>query len=940
MAIASRWEPSSFGITRDEYRRTFARHALGRVLPRAARRWAHHMSELAGPDGSGTGGGGWPHELDVEYTCLGELGRGGMAVVYRAREQSLGRDVAIKVVRPRFHTDQESVARLAREARTVAQLEHPNIVSLHAVKRLDNGLALVMQLVPGMTLKAALARGAMSPNEAENVLRDIARALAYAHRCGVVHRDVKPENIFLDEITGRALLSDFGVARSIEENTELTATGTAIGTPTYMSPEQIDGGHLDGRSDLYALGMVGWEMLSGQRPWAGESLYSVIYRQKHDPLPPLDNIRPDVPPKLQYLIEGLMHKNPDRRWSSSARFLTFLTNNEPIPGLKEWQAGAKKRRKTGSVRALASARAPSASPSSNPALSTVRFRRDDTPNGTDVGGSPDELQSIPIDNAAETQRLTPSSWGVPSYVPLEQQEAAAPRRGMLFALGSMLALVVVVFVAVFARSRPERPVAFSDSTRLSDAAGVEVPVVVPTDSVAAAGATLYDSLSVAAAEHAALQLRSPLNVDSLRALAASELSGKPTPSPIAPMRPPSAAPAAATTSPLVPTPGPVTGAVSGAVPAEAPGSVLGTRDAVLPIVAVNFPLDRGSIAAGGRHSCILDEAGKVLCWGNNERGQLGDGTFDARAVPAAVTGDFTLASISAGVWHTCGVSRDGDAFCWGSNDAGQLGDGTTSPRAAPVRVSGSATFRQVRAGSSHSCALTRAGVVFCWGSNAVGQLGDGSRATRTTPVAVSLGMAVGAIAVGRSHSCALTLDGTAWCWGQNDAGQLGDGSTAQRSIAVAVATDQRFVSIATGNSHTCAVSTTGSAWCWGRNNFGQLGVSGEAFSAPQAVEGGVPFATVTAGQVHSCARARDGRAFCWGRNTYGQLGDGTTVDRARPVAVRSGTAFASLNASGAHTCGITAGGEGYCWGYNIDGQLGDGDRENANAPARVSGVSR
>ena len=923
------------------------------------------MTEPVTLDGSGASGGGWPHELDAEYACRGELGRGGMAVVYRAREHSLGRDVAIKVVRPRFHTDQESVARLAREARTVAQLEHPNIVSLHAVKRLDNGLALVMQLVPGMTLKAALARGAMSPNEAENVLRDIARALAYAHRCGVVHRDVKPENIFLDEITGRALLSDFGVARSIEENTDLTATGTAIGTPTYMSPEQIDGGHLDGRSDLYALGMVGWEMLSGQRPWAGESLYSVIYRQKHDPLPPLDNIRSDVPPKLQYLIEGLMHKNPDRRWSSSARFLTFLTTNEPVPGLKEWQGGAKKRRKSGSARVLAPARVPSASPSANAALSTVRFRRGDTPAGTEVGGSPDDRQSIPIDNAAETQRLTPASWGVPSYSPVEEQVVATPRWRRVVALGSTMALVTIVLVAVLARARPERPMAFSDSTLLSDAAGVEVPVVRPVDSLAAAPVVTFDSLLVAPADSAALQLRSPSTVDSLRALATSELAGKPTSAPIAPPRPPFAGPAAANASSIalrpialrpiavpgagsgevdgvVPraVPGVVPGVVPGAVPGAVPGIGPGARGAAVPIEAVNFPADRGAIAAGGRHSCILDDTGKVLCWGNNERGQLGDGTFEARTVAGAITGDVALTSISAGVWHTCGVSRDGDIYCWGSNDAGQLGDGTTSPRSAPVRVSGSATFRQVRAGSSHSCGITRAGVVYCWGGNAVGQLGDGSRATRTTPVAVSVGMAVGAIAVGRSHSCALTLDGTAWCWGQNDAGQLGDGSTTQRAAVVAVATDQRFVSIAAGSSHTCAVSTTGTAWCWGRNGFGQLGVSGDAFPTPQAVESSVSFSTVTAGQVHTCARARDGRAFCWGRNTYGQLGDGSTVDRARPVAVRSGTAFASLNASGAHTCGITPGGEGFCWGYNIDGQLGDGDRENASAPSRVSGMTR
>ncbi len=890
--------------------------------------------------------GGWPHELDVEYDCLGELGRGGMAVVYRARERSLGRDVAIKVVRPRFHTDQESVARLAREARTVAQLEHPNIVSLHAVKRLDNGLALVMQLVPGMTLKGALAKGAMSPAEAEQVLRDISRALAYAHRCNVVHRDVKPENIFLDEITGRALLSDFGVARSIEENTDLTATGTAIGTPTYMSPEQIDGGHLDGRSDLYALGMVGWEMLSGQRPWAGESLYSVIYRQKHDPLPPLDVIRPDVPPKLQFLIEGLMHKNPDRRWSSSARFLTFLTNNEPVPGLKEWQAATKKRRKTGSFRAITPSRAPSASPSANPALSTVRFRRGDTPSGTTVDGSPDERQSISIDNTDQTQRLsTPSSWGVTDY---SQTADASPKRSLrrvLATVGSAGALVAIVMIAVFARDRSRRATAFVDSTRLRDAASFEVPVVRSRDSLSASGSTLYDSLAPLASvpgtanDSTARLVRPPSFVDSLRTLAATELAGRSTGSLIPPARPAAVAGTAPTFAPTAigarPGVGPL--AAGGRDSASPSGAVPSTA---APILAVSFPADRGTIAAGGRHSCILDDAGKVSCWGNNERGQLGDGSFEARAIPGSIAGDFTLASISAGVWHTCGVSRDGEAYCWGSNDAGQLGDGTTSPRSAPVRVSGNASFRLIRAGSSHTCGLTRSGGVFCWGSNAMGQLGDGSRATRTTPVAVALGMGVGAISVGRSHSCALTLDGAAWCWGQNDAGQLGDGSSAPRAGPVAVATDQKFVSIAAGSSHSCAVSIAGIVWCWGKNSFGQLGVAGDAAATPQAVEAGAVFATVTAGQLHTCARGRDGRAFCWGRNSYGQLGDGSTTDRARPVAVRSGTGFASLNASGAHTCGITTGGEGFCWGYNIDGQLGDGDRENSSAPSKVTGVSR
>src|SRR3970040_1014052 len=240
----------------------------------------------------------WPAELDADYRLMGELGRGGMAVGFWTRVRDLGREVAVKVVRPRFAADEEAVARLAREARTVAQLEHPNIVGVYSIRHLaDRSVALVMQLIPGRTLKQAVTEdGPFDAARAEQVLRDVARALAYAHRAGVVHRDVKPENIFLDATSGRAMLSDFGVARVMDAPTELTATGTTIGTPTYMAPEQIDGVNLDGRSDLYSLGMVGWEILTGQRPWAGESLYSVIYRQKHDQLPPLDTLRGGNPP--------------------------------------------------------------------------------------------------------------------------------------------------------------------------------------------------------------------------------------------------------------------------------------------------------------------------------------------------------------------------------------------------------------------------------------------------------------------------------------------------------------------------------------------------------------------------------------------------------------------------------------------------------------------
>src|SRR5690606_3012966 len=139
------------------------------------------------------------------------------------------------------------------------------------------------------------------------------------------HRDIKPENIYLDTEAGRSLLSDFGIARNFESDASLTIAGTALGTPAYMSPEQIDGLDLDGRSDLYSLGMVAYEMLTGQQPWAGHNLYAIIYNQKHEELPPISEFRRDVPLYLQHAIEGLLRKEREQRWSDAAQFISQLS---------------------------------------------------------------------------------------------------------------------------------------------------------------------------------------------------------------------------------------------------------------------------------------------------------------------------------------------------------------------------------------------------------------------------------------------------------------------------------------------------------------------------------------------------------------------------------------------------------------------------------------
>jgi serine/threonine-protein kinase len=254
-----------------------------------------------------------------------------MAVIYLAYDRQLDRQVAIKVLHSTLSKDKNSAARLAHEARMVAQLEHPNIVSIYNLERLrDGSVALVMQYVRGRTLRNIIdEEGQLPITFVEKVLTQIASALGVAHRNGIVHRDVKPENIYLEDDTGRPLLADFGIAHAPKLQTGLTLAGEALGTPHYMSPEQIAGGALDGRSDLYSLGLVGYEMLTGDRPWGRESFYNVMYKQQHQNLPSLSDRR-NLPVALQQALEQLLRKNPSDRPSTAEAFLAMLPAHEEL----------------------------------------------------------------------------------------------------------------------------------------------------------------------------------------------------------------------------------------------------------------------------------------------------------------------------------------------------------------------------------------------------------------------------------------------------------------------------------------------------------------------------------------------------------------------------------------------------------------------------------
>jgi len=262
-----------------------------------------------------------------------------MGIVYKARDRRLKRAVAIKILPPELAFRAEIRTRFLREAETAAQLSHPNIVPIYSVDERDGIVYFVMALVDGENLAARLhTQGALSPGEARRILLEVAHALAYAHERGVVHRDIKPDNILLQSGDGRVLVTDFGIARAVSEGADarLTATGMAIGTPAYMSPEQSTGDRtIDGRSDLYSLGVVGYQMLTGDPPFEAVSTPALLVKHLSERPEPIMSRRRGVPPDLERAVMLLLEKDPDHRFPSAAALCTALESGNvpelPVP---------------------------------------------------------------------------------------------------------------------------------------------------------------------------------------------------------------------------------------------------------------------------------------------------------------------------------------------------------------------------------------------------------------------------------------------------------------------------------------------------------------------------------------------------------------------------------------------------------------------------------
>jgi eukaryotic-like serine/threonine-protein kinase len=275
--------------------------------------------------------------LSANYELESEVGRGGMGIVYCARDRRLKREIAVKVLPPELSFRADIRQRFLREAETAAQLNHPNIVPIYTVEEKDNLVYFVMAYIKGDNLGVRLQQhGPIAPVEVRRILREVADALAYAHNRNVIHRDIKPDNIIIDDETGRAMVTDFGIARALTDSgdSRLTATGMAIGTPAYMSPEQSAGDRaIDGRSDLYSLGVVGYQMLCGQPPFVASNTPSMLVKHLSEKPIPVDERWPDLPQDLCRAVMMCLEKDPADRFPSAAAFSVAISGDGAMPTL-------------------------------------------------------------------------------------------------------------------------------------------------------------------------------------------------------------------------------------------------------------------------------------------------------------------------------------------------------------------------------------------------------------------------------------------------------------------------------------------------------------------------------------------------------------------------------------------------------------------------------
>jgi serine/threonine protein kinase len=695
--------------------------------------------------------------MTERFTLLLELGRGGMGVVWKARDEETGQIVALKLLRETYAEDPDYVTRFERELELAKRID-----SIHVVKVLGFGVRakipyLALEYVDGPSLHGALsAHGPYDWPESRSILAQIAQGLADANAAGVVHRDVKPSNVLIGP-DGAAKLTDFGIARGLDL-TRFTATSTVLGTPAYLAPE----GPKDARSDLYSLGIIGYELLTGAVPFKGTSYQEVIVEHIRT-APDLEKL----PREARKIIGWLLAKNPAKRPQSAGELLAALGGSQRAP-------------------ALAIAGAAPAALAASGRTSIIR-----PPTGRHMSSA-----SLARPLRVRSRRATLLVGG---FVAL----------ALAFASGMTL-LAVLPGGATPTASVVRSDVGGLAVTGSPDLSGTSGPTEGPADSVVSSvGAATSPSAGPAPTTSgtAPSATTPPVTAPPAPGITAPPVTAPPAPgitappvtappvTPAPPTLPPVTAPPV--TAPPV-TPVPVTPPPVTPVPVtQPPYSIVAPPAATTTYASLSSGAyhtcaikTNGSIAcwgdntygqsrppagtftqvmAGANHNCAINSGGSIACWGDNRYGQAN-----------APSGSFTW--VYPGDRHTCAINAGGTIVCWGDNTYGQLN--------VPA-----GTYTNLTAGGSHACATKTYGTIVCWGDNTYGQ--------NNVPSGV-----LGAVRAAPQHTCAIAAGGSMVCWGNSAYRQ-----TTPPSID--------FSDVGRGAEHTCGLTSGGIVGCWGRNDYGQ-----------------------------------------------------------------------------------------------------------------------